>query len=261
MNKVSAILYKEWLELRHDRGLWLGTLMPPLVLTVLPIAVTYGIGRTPDDDIMELGRVITNLSLSGLNTRELGQVIIAQQFSILFLMMPLMIPSIIGAYSIVGEKTRRTLEPVLATPVRTWELLLGKSLAALIPAIGITWLCGGIFIAGMAAVAVTARVFTAIVSTAWLIVLLLCTPLLALVAIAVMVAVSSRVNDPRTAQQIASVVVVPILALFFGQLTGVLVLDPTFALGAAVVLALIAALGVWAAVRLFDREVILTRWS
>ena len=91
--------------------------------------------------------------------------------------------------------------------------------------------------------------------------LLLCTPLLALVAIAVMVAVSSRVNDPRTAQQIASVVVVPILALFFGQLTGVLVLDPTFALGAAVVLALIAALGVWAAVRLFDREVILTRWS
>jgi ABC-2 type transport system permease protein len=261
MNKVTAILQKEWLELRQDRGLLLGTLMPPLVLTFLPIAIAYGIGRVPDEDFKELGAAIANLTLEGMDSRELGQAIVAQQFSILYLMMPLMIPSIIGAYSIVGEKTRHTLETVLATPIRTWELLLGKSLAALIPAITITWLCGAIFIAGIAAIAITPRVFAAVVSPAWLIVLLLCTPLLALVAIAVMVAVSSRVTDPRTAQQISAVVVVPIMAVFFGQLTGFLVLSTAFALGAAAVLAALAALGVWASTRLFQREVILTRWS
>ena len=71
---------------------------------------------------------------------------------------------------------------------------------------------------------------------------------------------SSRVNDPRTAQQISAVLVVPVLALLFGQLAGVIVLGPALALGIGVVLALIAAGALWVATRLFQREVILTRW-
>jgi len=103
-------------------------------------------------------------------------------------------------------------------------------------------------------------VFAAIVSPGWLTVFLLCTPLLALIAIAAMVAISSRVNDPRTAQQFSAWIVVPFLVVFFGQLAGVLVLSPLVALGAAFGLALIAGLAVLGATRLFQREVILTRW-
>jgi ABC-2 type transport system permease protein len=175
--------------------------------------------------------------------------------------MPLLIPSIIAAYSIVGEKSKRTLEPLLAAPVRTSELLLGKALAALIPAVAITWVCGAVFVAGMAAVALSPRVFAAIVGPGWLILLLLCSPLLALIAIAVSVVISSRVNDPRTAQQLSGVVVVPILLIFFGQLVGLLVLSPALSLGAAAILALVAALAMWSAARLFQREVILTKWT
>jgi ABC-2 type transport system permease protein len=57
------------------------------------------------------------------------------------------------------------------------------------------------------------------------------------------------------------VVVVPILLIFFGQLAGVLVLSPALSLGATAVLALVAGLAIWGASRLFQREVILTRWS
>lgn len=261
MHKVLAILHKEWLELRVDRSLLLSVLLPPILLTLLPIVAIYGVGQTPDDDVTQLGAALADPALAGLSSIELGQAIVGRQFGLLFLLMPLFIPSIIAAYSIVGEKTRRTLEPLLATPTRTWELLLAKCLAALIPAVAITWLCGALFIVGMRAVVISERALAAIVSPAWVLVLLLCTPLLALAAIAAAVAISSRVNDPRTAQQLAGVVVLPLMVIFFAQLAGLLVLSPALAVGAALVLALLDALALWGAARLFQREVILTRWS
>ena len=76
-----------------------------------------------------------------------------------------------------------------------------------------------------------------------------------------MMAISARVNDPRTAQQFSAWVVVPFLAVFFGQLTGVLILSPLIAIVAAIMLAVIAGLTIWLVTGLFQREVILTRWS
>jgi hypothetical protein len=69
------------------------------------------------------------------------------------------------------------------------------------------------------------------------------------------------VNDPRTAQQFSAWVVVPFLAVFFGQLTGLLILSPLIAIVAAIMLAVIAGLAVWGVTALFQREVILTKWS
>jgi ABC-2 type transport system permease protein len=140
-------------------------------------------------------------------------------------------------------------------------LLTGKILAALLPTMLLTWIAGSIFVGGVWAAALSARVFAAIVSLGWLTVFLVCTPLLALIAIAAMVAISARVNDPRTAQQFSAWVVVPFLAVFFSQLTGVLVLSPLTALVAAFALAVIAGLAIWGVTALFQREVILTKWS
>ena len=67
------------------------------------------------------------------------QIYLINEFLLLFMMMPLIIPITIAAYSIVGEKTTRSLEPLLATPITTAELLIGKGLAAAIPAIAATW--------------------------------------------------------------------------------------------------------------------------
>jgi ABC-2 type transport system permease protein len=74
------------------------------------------------------------------------------------------------------------------------------------------------------------------------------------------VIVSSRVSDPRTAEQVSMVIIVPVLALFLGQLSGFFVLDfRSILVSAAALLAVDAGL-VWLGVRLFQREVILTRW-
>ena len=262
MNNIATLLHKEWLEFKQQRMLMLGIVALPLLMTLMPIVITFATGQTPpkNGDAL-LAAAQANPALAGMNAIELGQAFAGQTFSSIFLLMPLLLPSIIAAYSIVGEKTNRTLEPLLATPIKTWELLTGKILAALIPTVAITCLFGAIFIGGMAAVSVSQRVFAAIVSPGWLTVFLLCTPLLGVIAIAVMVAISARVNDPRTAQQLSAWVVLPFLLFFFGQVTGLIVLGPLAALGAALALGLIAAAAVWAATRLFQREVILTKWT
>ncbi|MEN9938632.1 MAG: hypothetical protein RLZZ387_5211 [Chloroflexota bacterium] len=261
MTKVLIILQKEWLELSKERSLLLSTLLPPLLLALLPLAIMVAVGQTPDEDTSQIGAVLADPSLAGLTELELGQVVVGRQFALLLLLTPLIVPSIIASYSIVGEKTRRTLEPLLAAPVRASELLLGKCLAALIPAVAVTWAGAAIFATGIAAAAVSPRVTTLVLSPGWVLALLLCTPPLALIMVAACVAISSRVNDPRTAQQISAVAIVPLLGLFFGQLIGVVVLSPAFALGLAAALTALAALAAWGAIRVFQRETILTRWG
>jgi ABC-2 type transport system permease protein len=260
MHKALIILRKEWLEFRAERALLFGTLLPPLLLSVLPIIIMAGIGRTPDEDAGELGAVIVDPTLAGLTAQELPQAVVGKQFALLLLLTPLIVPSIIASYSVVGEKTRRTLEPLLAAPIRAWELLLGKCLAAVLPALAVTWAGAALFVLGARLAAISDGVFSAIVTPGWLAAVLLCAPPLALLMVVVCVAISSRVNDPRTAQQVSSVAVVPFMALFFGQLAGVVVLSPAFALGMAAVIAVLALAGLRGAVSLFRRETILTRW-
>jgi ABC-2 type transport system permease protein len=264
MRNIQVLLHKEWLEFRQQRMLILGIVALPLLLTLIPLGVLFFIGATPstgnsDEFMRQLMR--SNPALAGMNEQAALQAVMGQAFSSMFLLMPMILPSIIAAYSIVGEKANRTLEPLLATPVKTWELVAGKMLASLIPTMVLTWLAGAIFITGIRVGAASDRVFDVIVSAGWLTVFLLCTPLLALIAIAAMVAISARVNDPRTAQQYSAWVVVPFLAVFFGQLTGVLILSPLIAVVAAILLGLIAGLAIWGTTLLFQRETILTRWS
>lgn len=50
------------------------------------------------------------------------------------------LPTGIASYAIVGEKIEKSLEPLLATPASDGDVLMGKSLAALIPAISTTFI-------------------------------------------------------------------------------------------------------------------------
>lgn len=278
VNRVGLILRKEWLELRQERGLIIGTLLPPLFFTVLPVLLAWIVGVVPHKNSLiappDLGPNVRvggagtaqpivrgNEDLQGMDTQAVEQAVIGSQFSILFMLMPIVIPAVIASYSIVGEKTGRTLEPVLATPVRVGELLVGKALAAFIPAVVITWIGATAFVAGMALIALSPRVVQHIVNLPWILACLLCAPLMSLIAIGLTVAVSSRVRDPRTAQQIATVLIFPVMGVLLGRITGLLIFNALFVLSASLVLALVAAGVIWVAVRLFKREAILTRWS
>ena len=73
--------------------------------------------------------------------------------------------------------------------------------------------------------------------------------------------VSSRASDPQSAQQIAGLIILPVIALMIGQLLGVVQLSLWLVIAAAVVLLAIDAALLAFAVRVFQRETILTRWK
>ena len=69
------------------------------------------------------------------------------------LMLPAIVPSVLSAYSVVGEREQGTLEPILTTPIHREEFLIGKALAALLPALATAYVIFGIFLGATAAFA------------------------------------------------------------------------------------------------------------
>ena len=137
---------------------------------------------------------------------------------------------------------------------------MGKSVAAVTPAVILTWLSFIVLIIGSYFI-MPEPVFLALIRPVWLVGMALISPLLALLSVSSGVIVSSRINDPRAAQQVTGIFVVPIIALSMVVLLGKLFLSvPMVILGAVFILALDCAL-LYLAVRLFQRETILTRWK
>src|SRR5207237_2916118 len=102
-------------------------------------------------------------------------------------------------------------------------------IAALVPALVITWIAAALFCLGIDLVA--GRML--LPDGAWLFGTLLLSPLLALFGNAMAVVVSARVLDPRAAQNLAATTVLPLLGLLVVQLAGRISLAPRFYLSLA----------------------------
>jgi ABC-2 type transport system permease protein len=196
-----------------------------------------------------------------LTEGECVQLYMLDLFTLLFMILPVMIPVTIAAYSIVGEKTSRSLEPLLATPITTVELILGKSLSAIIPAVAATWLGYVIYVIGMRIMLSSDVVFARLLDPLWLIAVFVMGPLLTILAVCVAIIVSSRVTDPRVAEQLAGVIVLPLILILTGQSIGFFLLNRTMVVVASAVIALIDGGLVYLSVKTFERENILTRWK
>jgi len=264
MKKVKTIIKKEWMQVFKNRLVLFTVLFLPLFFTALPLIMlgVMGGGETGVEGLTgEMPPEFVKVCPAGMTAGDCAQVFVVTQFMMLFMLMPLIIPVNIAAYSVVGEKTTRSLEPLLATPITTAELLLGKNLAAAIPAILATWLSFGLYAIGAALIVASPAVLKALFDPMWLLAIILVGPLMALLSVNFSLIVSSRVTDPRVAEQLSAVVIVPVLLIFFAQITGLFLLNEQLILLLAVILLVVDVLVLYLAVRLFQREVILTRWK
>lgn len=262
MNKIKTIIRKEWAEVFKNRLVLSTVIFMPLLFTALPLIMLFATRGTGDEGLTsDMPAQFTQMCSSDLSGAECFQVYMVNQFMILFMMTPLIIPVNIAAYSIVGEKTTRSLEPLLATPITTTELLAGKNLAAAIPAVVATWIGFIIYILGAWLIVQSPRVLASLLDPMWWIAVLIVGPLLAILSVNFSIMVSSRVNDPRVAEQLSAVVILPLLALFFGQISGLFIINRQLILLFAAIMLAIDVLMVYFAVRLFQRETILTRWK
>lgn len=267
MLKIRAIIHKEWAEVFKNRMVIFTVAFLPLVMTALPLGIIMGtrsIGSNNSSSNFD-SQIPPEMSdvmcPDGLEGGECFQVFLVSQFMMLFMIIPVAIPVTIAAYSIVGEKTTRSLEPLLATPITTMELLIGKCLAAVIPAILATFAAFGLFAIGSWLLIFDKNLLTALLATRWLIAIFIVGPLLAIMAVTFALMVSSRVTDPRVAEQVSMVIIVPVLAGFFGQMAGLFVLNTIVISWVAFAMFIIDLGLIVLATKVFQREQILTRWK
>jgi ABC-2 type transport system permease protein len=261
MHKVWVITRKEWSEVFRNRLVLFSVAFLPLILTALPLAILVGLGGTNAADVVstsDMPETFTQLC-RGMSAGDCGSYFLVSEFMLLFMLLPLTIPVTIASYSIVGEKVTRTLEPLLATPISTAQLLGGKSAAAVIPGILMTWAAFGVFSIGVRLLA-SPQVAARLSDPMWLLAIFLVGPLLALAAVSIAVMVSSRTSDPRVAEQVSMLVMLPLFLVLVGQVTGLILLNAQLVLYIAAGLVVVD-LGLMAfAISLFQRETILTRW-
>ena len=267
MTRMLALLDKELADLRRNPALFvpallaggLSMLLPFVLAVVVPALAGERLSESSDFEVaVEMYR--DHPALRALDPEAAVQAWIFQQFLVLLVLTPVTGAMSIAAASIVGEKQARTLEPLLATPLMTFELLAAKVLGAFLPALALTAATFVVYLLGVVVFAEPGA-FRALLLPTSLAVAFLLGPLLALAALQLAVCVSSRVNDARSAQQIGALVVLPLTAAFILQITGMLRLTVPM-LGAATLVLMGANIGLMLlGIRLFDRESILTRWK
>ena len=265
--RMLALLRKELIDERQNLALFVPALIVAVVAILLPvfvaIIVPYATGERLSDSsdfqvALELYR--DQPGTRGLDPEAAVQAYLFQFFAVMLVLIPVTSSMALAAHSVVGEKQARSLEPLLATPITTFELLGAKVLGAFIPSLALTVAS---FLVYLTVTLVFARqgVAAALVGPRSLGTVFVLGPLAALAALQMAVCVSSRVNDARTAQQIGVLVILPIPGLLIAQLAGALTLSVQVIAAIALGLAVINAGLMWFAVALFDRETILTRWK
>jgi ABC-type transport system involved in multi-copper enzyme maturation permease subunit len=234
---VRSVIRKELRDYRRNRFI-IGTMaIMPGVFVAFPIASFFALPASAS---------------SGGLAKHLG-------LSLLYLLLiPVIVPSSVASYSVVGEREQGTLEPLLTTPISREELIVGKAASALIPSVAIAYAGFGVFLASVELFA-HANVSSAVFDEhSVLLAQALFTPLLAGWAIWVGIAISARVSDVRVAQQLGTLASIPPLAL--AALMSFRVIQPTLALALSVGVALLAIdVLAWRVVSaLFDRERLIT---
>jgi ABC-2 type transport system permease protein len=124
----------------------------------------------------------------------------------------------------------------------------------------LNWISFAVMLVGLQFVA-TPTILAYSVRDVWIVGMLLLSPLLAFLSVLLGVIVSSRINDPRAAQQIAGVFVIPLIAASLVVLAGIVFLNVQMVIYAAIIMLVIDLVVLYFAVRIFQRETILTRWK
>jgi len=228
-NRVRAMYRKELREYRRNRVivatmavLPIGILIFPLLFVIALPASMAGSLRNGDPLVILLG-------------------------------IPALVPSVVATYAVIGERQQGTLEPVLTTPIRREELILGKALAALAASLTVAYAVYAFFLVCTWTMA-QPEVASAVMQPRYLIAQVLFTPLLAAWSIWVGMAVSTRSSDVRAAQQLGSLAGLPVILLAYLIAFKVIQATPALAVLIAVVLLILDFLGWRFVSAVFDRE-------
>lgn len=238
---ARAIIRKDIMAISSNIQIWLPMLLIPIIFSlILPCVLII---PAHFYDLSAMGNIESVLKLfEQLPPGELREMIFSLDtvnkkliyftvnylFAPFFLIIPLMAASVIGASSFAGEKERKTMESLLFAPVAIPSLFWAKILSAFLPAVVLTILCSLLY--GTVVNLTAYPLFGGIIfpKKNWLILLFWVTPALSLGAVFINVFISAKVRGFQEAYQLGALVILPVLALIVGQITGALLMSNYF---------------------------------
>lgn len=234
--RIRAVIIKELRDYRRNRFIAYTMVIMPVLFMIAPIVTIFNLPADAPSAKLNAGVGVTLLYLT---------------------LIPALVPGVVSSYAIVGEREQGTLEPILTTPLRREELLLGKALAASVPTLVISYTMYGIFLVCTSLFA-HQNVADDIFQTGRILAQVLFTPLLAAWSIWAGIAISTRANDVRVAQQLSTLASMPPLVIT--SLMGFGVISPTLTLALILGAALLAIdlVAGKAVAAMFDRERLIT---
>ncbi|MCX6656583.1 MAG: ABC transporter permease subunit [Candidatus Bathyarchaeota archaeon] len=266
IDKILLVFRKDWLEVRRNWEIMVPIIIVPLIFSVvLPSMMLLIPGGTGSGNT-ELGPLLANLPIS-VQTELVGltegqtimYIMLVYVFAPFFLLIPAIASSVIASDSFAGEKERKTIEGLLATPLSDGELLVGKIMVAFVPSMIVTLLSFTVYTILVDLLSLETFNRFILPTINWVLIIFLLAPTTAITGIALTVIVSARVKGFREAQQLSVLIIVPIMGLVLGQMFGLLLLIPTVILILFAIFIVVDVIVLKIGLDMFEREEILSR--
>jgi len=262
--RVKAIVKKDLREMFKSKYILSAVIgMPILFAIFIPLSTLYPlVAINPSDfegeeelpvffsDLMS--QVVPNWDDAGAHGQLL--ILMAYLMFIMVLLIPIILPAVTASETIVGEKERKTMEALLASPISETELVTGKILSSFIPSVlgtAFAALTYGIITNILIYPYVNALLFLDILSIVFLFAI---APLLSILSVELMILISSRVTSVRDAYQLGSLVVLPLIMIVIGLVVTYLLISVLALMASVAILLILCAIFFKIATNMFDRE-------
>jgi ABC-type Na+ efflux pump permease subunit len=257
---IRTIVGRDIRAVRRSKAITLPMVFVPVVLLVL---LPFGLGviarNAPTDQVQNvlsssLVRGLADPILALPEKERLVVLVLGYLLSPLLLVIPLMVSAVLAADAFAGEKERRTLEVVLHLPISDRDLFVAKVLTALLPAIVITWIGAAIYalICNLVAWPATHRPFLPF--SQFLVMIVWIAPAVALLALGLLVIVSSRARTTQEANQLGGAVILPLIFVAAAQASTLMLLPVAGVVAVGALVWVVALALVWVNSRRFTRD-------
>jgi ABC-2 type transport system permease protein len=231
--RIRAVIRKDLRELTANTMVMIPMVVVPAVLCIIVpcviLVIALSVGKAPlNVEADQLAKLLVLYPVPDAFTAFVPRVlyvILNYTFVPYFMIVPLMMATLIAANAIVGEKERKTLETLLSTPITNREFIVAKLLGSFAPAVAMSWIAFVIFFAATNTLSSLFLGQMIVRSWIWLPALLLLSPAVSLLALSLTLMVSLKAKTFQAAQQIAALVVLPLIGVVVVQLTGIIILD------------------------------------
>jgi len=226
---IITIVEKDLREFKGTNQIWIPVILLPLLVSIgLPVTVAFipsamtASGAIPEVPAGLLKNIPEEMRLA-LNSlqkdEQLAFLFIAYYFAPTFLVVPLAIPAVLCADSFAGEKERKTIEAILATPISDSELLVGKMIVPLVASLSSSYLAFTIY-----SYLTNALIFHRFIfpTSSWILIMSFLVPALTFFSVGTMIIISARSKGFREAQQMGGMIVLPVFVLLVTQLLGIM---------------------------------------